>query len=45
VLHFDTAASWLVLVRDFGLVALLVLLLWPLRRAPAAMSPRATSGV
>src|SRR5207253_11274589 len=33
VLHFDTAASWLVLVRDFGLVALLALLLWPRRAA------------
>jgi Glycosyltransferase family 87 len=28
-LHFDTAASWLVLVRDLGLVALLLVLLWP----------------
>lgn len=40
VLHFDTAASWLVLVRDVGLVALLALLLWP-----SATSPRAMSGV
>jgi hypothetical protein len=45
VLHFDTAASWLVLVRDLGLVALLLVLLWPLRRARAATSPRAMSGV
>jgi hypothetical protein len=28
-LHFDAAASWLVLVRDLGLVALLGVLLWP----------------
>jgi Glycosyltransferase family 87 len=28
-LHFDAAASWLVLVRDLGLVALLAVLLWP----------------
>jgi hypothetical protein len=30
-LHFDTVASWLVFVRNLGLVALLALLLWPRR--------------
>jgi hypothetical protein len=30
-LHFDAVASWLVLVRDLGLVALLALLVWPVR--------------
>ena len=34
-LHFDTAASWLVLVRDLGLVALLAVLLWPRPRETA----------
>lgn len=43
VLHFDTAASWLVLVRDLGLVALLAVLLWP--RRDALPSSRAMSGV
>jgi Glycosyltransferase family 87 len=28
-LHFDAVASWLVLVRDLGLVALLAVLVWP----------------
>jgi hypothetical protein len=28
-LHFDATASWLVLARDLGLVALLTVLLWP----------------
>ena len=28
-LHFDAAASWLVLVRDLGLLALLAVLVWP----------------
>jgi hypothetical protein len=28
-LHFDAVASWLVLVRDLGLVALLAILVWP----------------
>ena len=28
-LQFDTASSWLVLVRDLGLVGLLAVLLWP----------------
>ena len=28
-LHFDGVASWLVLVRDLGLVALLAVLVWP----------------
>ncbi len=32
-LHFDATASWLVLVRDLGLVALLVVLLWPARQS------------
>jgi len=37
-LHFDTAASWLVLVRDLGLVALLAVLLWPRpRESPATV--------
>jgi len=36
VLHFDAAASWLVLARDLGLVALLGLLLWPRREAATA---------
>ncbi|HST26404.1 MAG TPA: glycosyltransferase 87 family protein [Gaiellaceae bacterium] len=36
VFHFDTAASWLVLVRDLGLVGLLAVLLWPVRRAVTA---------
>jgi len=36
VLHFDTAASWLVLVRDLGLLALLAFLLWPRREAATA---------
>jgi len=36
VLHFDTVASWLVLFRDLGLVALLCLLLWPRRDAATA---------
>jgi len=35
-LHFDTAASWLVLVRDVGLVALLVVLVWPVRGTAGA---------
>jgi hypothetical protein len=35
-LHFDAAASWLVLFRDLGLVALLAVLLWPRPREPAA---------
>ena len=30
-LDFDPAASWLVLVRDLGLVALLAILVWPTR--------------
>jgi hypothetical protein len=30
-LDFDPAASWLVLVRDLGLLALLAILLWPAR--------------
>jgi hypothetical protein len=42
-LHFDTAASWLVLVRDLGLVALLALLVWPsaqrMRRSPRPSAP------
>ena len=45
VLHFDAAASWLVLARDLGLVALLALLVWPFPRAPAATSREAMSGV
>jgi hypothetical protein len=45
VLHLDTAASWLVLVRDLGLVALLALLLWPARGAAAATARKAMSGV
>jgi hypothetical protein len=28
-LHFDALASWLVLIRDLGLVALLAVLVWP----------------
>lgn len=32
-LHFDALASWLVLVRDLGLVALLAVLVWPGREA------------
>ncbi len=28
-LHFDAVASWLVLVRDLGLLALLAVLVWP----------------
>ena len=28
-LHFDALASWLVLVRDLGLLALLAILVWP----------------
>jgi hypothetical protein len=32
VFHFDTVASWLVVARDFLLVALLAVLLWELRR-------------
>jgi hypothetical protein len=28
-LGFDAAASWLVLVRDLGLLALLAILVWP----------------
>lgn len=44
-LHFDAAASWLVLVRDLGLVALLAVLLWPrLGRRPPLSDP-ALSGV
>ena len=35
-LHFDAAASWLVLFRDVGLVALLAVLLWPRPRETAA---------
>lgn len=35
-LHFDTAASWLVLVRNLGLVALLAVLVWPRREVAAA---------
>jgi hypothetical protein len=35
-LHFDSAASWLVLVRDLGLVVLLAVLLWPGRLRTAA---------
>ncbi len=34
-LHFDALASWLVLVRDLGLVALLAVLLWPNERIAA----------
>jgi len=45
VLHLDTAASWLVLFRDLGLVALLVLLLWPFPAVLPATSGRAMSGV
>ncbi len=37
-LHFDAVASWLVLVRDLGLVALLVVLVWPARREPAPVT-------
>jgi Glycosyltransferase family 87 len=38
-LHFDAVASWLVLVRDLGLVALLVVLVWPVgRREPPALA-------
>jgi hypothetical protein len=41
--HFDAAASWLVLVRDLGLVALLVVLVWPatqrMRRSPRPSAP------
>ena len=33
-LHFDALASWLVLARDLGLVALLAVLVWPSRRLP-----------
>jgi hypothetical protein len=35
-LHFDAAASWLVLFRDLGLVALLAVLLWPRPRETVA---------
>ena len=35
-LHFDAFASWLVLVRDVGLVALLAVLVWPRRQAMEA---------
>ena len=35
-LHFEAVASWLVLVRDVGLVALLAVLVWPGR--PAAVT-------
>jgi len=35
-LHFDAAASWLVLFRDLGLVGLLAVLLWPRPRETAA---------
>jgi hypothetical protein len=41
-LDFDALASWLVLVRDLGLLALLAVLLWPARvrrRSPVPSTP------
>jgi hypothetical protein len=38
-LDFDPTASWLVLVRDLGLIALLAILLWPASR-PIPVAPR-----
>ena len=35
-LRFDPLASWLVLARDLGLLALLAVLVWPVRRREAA---------
>jgi uncharacterized membrane protein len=40
-LHFDTAASWLVLARDVVLVALLVVLVEPARGQPRATADNA----
>ena len=37
-LHFDPAASWLVLARDLGLVALLGVLLWPVPQSTETRS-------
>ena len=39
-LDFDPAASWLVLVRDLGLLALLAILLWPARSPAQATATR-----
>ncbi len=43
-LHFDALASWLVLVRDLGLVALLVLLVWPSRVLAGRVRGRVAAG-
>ena len=39
-LDFDAVASWLVLVRDLGLLALLAMLLWPARSPAQATGTR-----